>query len=75
MKLYDAGGSLEAKFAVQIAAHKADLSQGIITESEYQTIIATMLDLDTIRNDLETPEEKLLADTLVQNLLTLAELT
>jgi hypothetical protein len=63
---------LEARYATEIIKYRALLEQGALTDDEYQELVQDFLDIDRIRKQLKTEEQKIAAEKVLKGLISLA---
>ena len=68
MTLFGPGGSIESEYTTRIIKYKALLEQGALTESEYQELVAILLDISNIKNNLSNEKDCRAAEQIIRSL-------
>lgn len=63
---------LESQYATQVIKYKALLEQGAITHEEYQELVFDLLDITSIKSNLDTEADKIAAEKVMKALMALA---
>lgn len=63
---------LENQYTNEIVKYRALLEQGALTQEEYTELVEDLIDLKRLRSNLETEEDKILAEKVINGLISLS---
>lgn len=63
---------LENQYTNEIVKYRALLEQGALTQEEYTELVEDLVDLKKLRSNLETEEDKILAEKVIRGLVSLS---
>lgn len=68
MNIFD----LESQYATQVIKYKALLEQGALSQEEYEELVFDLLDIRSVRSNLDTEADKIAAEKVIKSLIALA---
>lgn len=63
---------LESQYATQVIKYKALLEQGALSQEEYEELVFDLLDVKSVRGNLDTEADKIAAERVIKSLIALA---